>query len=81
MRGNYSFTKMISPEEAIKLFRYAKTTEIYIVNELFNFYREQKVYRNSQIDLLYLLSFIYDTGRVNGIREERAKRKERKRLL
>lgn len=28
-------------------------------------------------DMISLLSFIYDTGRVQGIREERAKRKER----
>lgn len=34
-------------------------------------------YSDSLWDMMSLLSFVYDTGRVQGMREERAKRKER----
>lgn len=66
---------MIEPQEAIALFGYAKTDEMYRVKDLYTAYREAKgTDTDSLWDLMSVLSFVYDTGRVQGIREERAKR-------
>lgn len=66
---------MIEPQEAIALFGYAKTEEMYRVKDLYTAYREAKgTDTDSLWDLMSVLSFVYDTGRVQGIREERAKR-------
>lgn len=52
--------------------------EMHIAKDLHDFYRTQKGrYSDSLWDMMSLLSFVYDTGRVQGMREERAKRKER----
>lgn len=72
---------MIEPEEAIKLFRHAKTEEMYRAKELYEAYIEAKEMTCKPLwdlldkwDLMSVLSFVYDTGRVQGIREERARR-------
>ena len=71
----------INPEEAIALFRYATIEEMYRVKDLFAEFKKAGRLRNAPLwegldlwDVLSLLSFAYDTGRVQGIREERAKR-------
>lgn len=72
---------MIEPQEAIALFAHAKTEEMQRTKELYETYREAKEVRYEPLwdtldlwDIMSLLSFVYDTGRVQGIREERAKR-------
>ena len=72
---------MIEPQEAIALFGYAKTEEMQRAKELYETYRDAKEMRYEPLwdtldlwDIMSLLSFVYDTGRVQGIREERAKR-------
>jgi hypothetical protein len=51
---------------------------MYIAKDLYDFYRAQKGRDSDSLwDTMSLLSFIYDTGRIQGMREERAKRKER----
>ena len=51
---------------------------MYIAKDLHDFYRAQKGRDSDSLwDMMSLLSFVYDTGRVQGMREERAKRKER----
>lgn len=77
MTGKAPIQPLIAPAEAIELFKYAGIREMYIAKDLYDFYRAQRG-RDSDIlwDTMSLLSFIYDTGRVQGIREERAKRKE-----
>ena len=72
---------MIEPQEAIALFGYAKTEEMQRAKELYETYRDAKEMRYKPLwdtldlwDIMSLLSFVYDTGRVQGIREERAKR-------
>ena len=77
MTGKAPIQPLIAPAEAIELFKYAGIREMYIAKDLYDFYRAQRG-RDSDIlwDTMSLLSFIYDTGRVQGMREERAKRKE-----
>ena len=71
----------ISPEEAITLFKFAGCEEMYRTKELFEEFKKAKGLRDAALwelldlwDIMSLLSFVYDTGRVQGIREERAKR-------
>ena len=67
---------MIEPQEAIALFAYAKIDEIHRVEALYNAYREHKGTDSTDnlLEFLRLLSFVYDTARIQGIREERARR-------
>ena len=80
MTGCKPTQERIAPEEAMKLFAYASAEEIYRAKALYDTYRETKDVRNPELwdlldlwDLISLLSFVYDTGRVQGIRQERAK--------
>lgn len=78
MTGKVPIQQLITPAEAMELFRYAGIQEMHIAKDLPDFYRTQKGrYSDSLWDMMSLLSFVYDTGRVQGMREERAKRKER----
>lgn len=81
MTGNRLPQTLIAPEEAIDLFRFAHLWEIYRAEELYNTYKAAKPMRYAPLwealdkwDLMSLLSFVYDAGRVQGIREERKKR-------
>lgn len=66
---------MIEPEEAIALFSHAKTEEMYRAKALYDTYREARgTDTDSLWDIMSLLSFVYDTARIQGIREERARR-------
>lgn len=80
MTGCKATQERISPEEAIKLFAYAGSEEIYRVKDLYDTYMATKGVLNPKLwdlldlwDVVSLLSFVYDTGRVQGIRQERAK--------
>lgn len=78
MNGKHLPPLRIEPQEAIALFAYAKTEEMYRVKDLYTAYREANGTDADILwDMLSLLSFIYDTARIQGIREERASRKER----
>ena len=70
----------INPEEAINLFKFASIEEMCRAKDLFEMYKKEKGLRNAVLwdlldtwDVMSLLSFVYDTGRVQGMREERAK--------
>lgn len=70
----------INPDEAIKLFEFASMEEMHRAKDLFEMYKKEKGLRNAVLwelldtwDVVSLLSFVYDTGRVQGIREVRAK--------
>lgn len=79
MIGKYSPQELITPEEAIVLFKHARVTEMYRAKDLYDAYiGSRKQSGNALWELMSLLSFIYDTGRVQGIREERAKPEERR---
>ncbi len=59
----------------LALFTHAKTEEMYRVKELYTAYREVRgTDTDSLWDIMSLLSFVYDTARIQGIREERARR-------
>lgn len=78
MNGKHLPPLRIEPQEAITLFAYAKTKEMYRVKDLYTAYREANgTDKDILWDMLSLLSFIYDTARIQGIREERVSRKER----
>ena len=75
MNGKHLPLLRIEPQEAIALFPYAKTEEIYRVKDLYTAYREARgTDTDSLWDIMSLLSFVYDTARIQGIREERARR-------
>lgn len=78
MTGKAPIQRLIAPAEAMELFRYAGIQEMYIAKDLYDFYRAQKGRHSDSLwdNMMRLLSFVYDTGRVQGIREERAKRKK-----
>lgn len=78
MTGKAPIQQLVAPDEAMELFKYAGIREIYIAKDLYDFYRAKRERNSDSLwDMMSLLSFIYDTGRVQGMREERAKRKER----
>lgn len=78
MTGKAPIQQLIAPGEAMELFRYAGIQEMQIAKDLHDFYRAQEgIHRDTLWDMMSLLSFVYDTGRVQGMREERAKRKKR----
>lgn len=75
MNGKHLPPLRIEPQEAIALFTHAKTEEMYRVKDLYTAYREAKgTDTDSLWDIMSLLSFVYDTARIQGIREERARR-------
>ena len=68
---------MIEAREAIALFEYARTEEMHRAKELYDAYVMAEGI-SGKLDVWHtmsILSLVYDTGRVQGIREERAKRK------
>lgn len=75
MTGKAPIQQLITPDEAMELFNYASIQEMYIVKDLHDFYRTQKGRGSEKLwDIMSLLSFVYDTARIQGIREERARR-------
>lgn len=75
MTGYTTPPLMITPDEAIALFEYARVAEMYRAKALYDAYIESRKQSSDTLwELMSLLSFIYDTGRVQGIREERKKK-------
>lgn len=76
MTGYTTPPLMIAPDEAIALFKHARITKMYRAKDLYDVYIESVNQSSDTLwELISLLSFIYDTGRVQGIREERLKRR------
>lgn len=75
MNGKHLPPLRIEPQEAIALFDHAKVEEMHRVKDLYTAYREARgTDTDSLWDIISLLSFVYDTARIQGIREERARR-------
>ena len=76
MTGKNLPAQMITPEEALALFEHSTTEEIMRAKELCDAYQEANPYKDADHRWKFynLLSFVYGAGRVQGIREERAKR-------
>lgn len=78
MTGKIPFIQLIEPAEAMEMFKYASVQEMETAIKLRNFYRMKRGRDNDNLwDAASLLSFVYGTGRIQGMREERARRKER----
>lgn len=76
MNGKEPVQELITPSEALKLFKHSKIDEMHTVIDLYNAYYSQ----NKSIEMLgfkqvSFLSFIYDTGVVQGMRAARRKRR------
>ena len=68
--------KLISEKEAWSLFEHSTTETMHRVSLLHNTFNEN-CHRDADMyfNFLSLLSFCYETGRVHGIQEERARKK------
>lgn len=67
---------LITVTEALELSKHIKLTETYIATELFSaFEKKHGSALLSRWNLACAVAFVYDAGRVQGIREERARRK------
>ncbi len=76
MNGKHLPSALIEPQEALALSNYMKIEEIHRVKLLYVAYRATKaVDKDILWDFFKVLSFMYDTGRIQGIREERAKKR------
>lgn len=78
MKRNNQTEKLISKEEALRLFNHTGIREIYTAMELYQFYRE-KIGTNKE-ENWDVITFIYNTGVVHGIRKERKKLTEKRGL-
>lgn len=76
MTGKTLPAQMITPEEALDLFKHSTIEEIYRAKDLCDAYKESDLYKDSDVRRKFfnLLSFIYSAGRIQGIREEQAKK-------
>lgn len=76
MTGKTLPAQMITPEEALDLFKHSTVEEIYRAKDLCDAYKEANPYKDADFQWKFfnLLSFIYSAGRIQGIREERAKK-------
>lgn len=72
---------MVTPEEAIKLFKFRSYLDTCTAMEIYRAFIEAGEWgrydRTYQMNLYVLLATAWNAGRVQGIREERAKRKKR----
>jgi len=69
---------LITPQEAVKLAEKNGTiTELYLVNEIMEEYRATAKNQSTDpfFNQLQLAGVLFSAGRVQGVREERAKRK------
>lgn len=81
MRGKAIPPVMIEPSEAVRLSKYMTTGEMDRAKSLFEAYQASEGLRDADQwkrldlwDVMSLLAFVYDTGRVQGIREERVRK-------
>ena len=76
MTGKFSPAEMITPQEALRIFEHSTTEEIARAKDLYDTYRESIKPQSNDVfwNFMSLLSFIYVAGRIQGIREERAKK-------
>lgn len=72
--GEDVYSLFLKAAKAIALFEYGTIAEMYTAKALFDIYRQRHGVDADRLwDTMRVLSFAYDTGRIQGIREERAK--------
>ena len=76
MTGKTLPAQMITLEEALSLFEHSTVEEIMRAKDLCDAYQEANPCKDADFQWKFfnLLSFIYGAGRIQGIREERAKK-------
>lgn len=69
--------QLVSPKEAIHLYQYATVVSVYLAKEIAEEYAKTKhiSLANQPFEFFVLLSLLLETGRIQGIRQERQKRK------
>lgn len=72
--------KLITEQEAVELNRFSTTEEIYRAQALYQAFRIACPIQSNdrQWEFMKMIAFIYGAGRLQGIREERAKRKAKR---
>lgn len=77
MVGKQTIKERVTPVEALGIFKNCTSEEMYIAMNLYQTYRQTMgTEKEDRLwDLLSLIALGYVTGRVQGIREERAKKK------
>ena len=74
MLGKSEHIPLVSVDKALKLKHYMTIGEMYTVKELSDAYRKRFGYDREPLwDTLSLLSFVYEIGRIQGMREVRRK--------
>ena len=77
MKDKLEVVRLVSAEEAIRLGDHRAIDDMSVAGEIMVEYRKKPSKSNdSQWDMLSLLAVVWNAGRVQGIREERKKRKE-----
>lgn len=79
MLGKTTPPELITPAEAINLQPFSLGSSLVRATNLYSTYEKRKGYIGEEdiFEFMCALAFVYDTGRIQGIREERA-RKRRK---
>jgi hypothetical protein len=77
MVGKQTIKERVTPVEALGIFKNCTSEEMCIAMDLYQAYRQTRgtEKKDHLWDLLSLIAYAYVTGRVQGIREERAKKK------
>lgn len=72
----HNLQERISQEEAVALFQYATVEDMQIAKALYDTYREHNgTNKDTLWDIVSLIAFAFDTGRVQGLREARARKR------
>jgi hypothetical protein len=66
------FKSLVTAQEAVRVSKYRGLKDIYIANEIAEEYKTS----GDVMELIFLFGTIWNAGRIQGIREERAKRSQ-----
>lgn len=67
-----AYKSLVTPKEAVRLSEYRSIKDIYIAVEIAKEYKATGIVQ----DLTWVFGTIWNAGRIQGIREERAKRSQ-----
>lgn len=71
MYDKAAFDNLVNPKEAVRLAEYRTIKDIYIATDIAMEYKKSGIVP----ELTWLFGTIWNAGRIQGIREERSKRK------
>lgn len=73
MKDKLAYDNLVSPQEAVRLAEYRSIKDIYIAVDIAKEYKDKGIVQ----ELTWLFGTIWNAGRIQGIREERARRSSR----